>query len=62
MQKLNPKSVELEKLYTLLNKINQATLGADYELRWKLKHAKQEVIDKIKNIESSARHMHSVVK
>jgi hypothetical protein len=52
LQKNNPKQLELEKLYTLLEKINEKTLAADYELRWQLKQAKQNVIDKIKAIES----------
>lgn len=52
LQKNSPKQLELEKLYTLLEKINEKTLAADYELRWQLKQAKQNVIDKIKAIES----------
>lgn len=52
MQKKNPKQLELEKLYRLLDQINQKTLAADYELRWQLKQAKAKVIDKIKAIES----------
>lgn len=52
LQKKNPKQLELEKLYRLLDQINQKTLAADYELRWQLKQAKAKVIDKIKAIES----------
>jgi len=51
LQKNNSKQLELQKLYTLLEKINETTLAADYELRWQLKEAKQKVIDKIKAIE-----------
>ena len=54
LQKNNPKQLELQKLYTLLEKINETTLAADYELRWQLKEAKQKVIDKIKAIESKS--------
>ena len=54
LQKKNPKQIELEKLYTLLEKINETSLAADYELRWQLKEAKQKVIDKIKAIESKS--------
>jgi hypothetical protein len=54
LQKKNPKQLELEKLYRLLDQINQKTLAADYELRWQLKEAKQKVIDKIKAIESKS--------
>jgi len=54
LHKKNPKQIELEKLYTLLEKINETTLAADYELRWQLKEAKQKVIDKIKAIESKS--------
>lgn len=46
--------MELEKLYRLLDQINQKTLAADYELRWQLKQAKAKVIDKIKAIESKS--------
>lgn len=52
LQKKNPKQLELEKLYRLLDQINEKTLAADYELRWQLKQAKAKVIDKIKAIES----------
>ena len=52
LQKKNPKQLELQKLYRLLDQINQKTLAADYELRWQLKQAKAKVIDKIKAIES----------
>jgi hypothetical protein len=51
LQKKNPKQLELQKLYRLLDQINEKTLAADYELRWQLKEAKQKVIDKIKAIE-----------
>jgi hypothetical protein len=51
LQKNNPKQLQLQKLYTLLEKINEKTLAADYQLRWQLKEAKQKVIDKIKAIE-----------
>ena len=54
LQKKNPKQIELDKLYTLLQSINETTLAADYELRWQLKEAKQKVIDKIKAIESKS--------
>lgn len=54
LQKKNPKQIELDKLYTLLQNINETTLAADYELRWQLKEAKQKVIDKIKAIESKS--------
>ena len=54
LHKKNHKQIELEKLYTLLEKINETTLAADYELRWQLKEAKQKVIDKIKAIESKS--------
>lgn len=52
LRKKNPKQIELDKLYALLQSINETTLAADYELRWQLKEAKQKVIDKIKAIES----------
>ena len=54
LQKKNPKQIELDKLYALLQNINDTTLAADYELRWQLKEAKQKVIDKIKAIESKS--------
>ena len=54
LPKKSPKEIELQKLYTLLEKINETTLAADYELRWQLKEAKQKVIDKIKAIESKS--------
>jgi hypothetical protein len=54
LQKKSPKQIELDKLYTLLQSINETTLAADYELRWQLKEAKQKVIDKIKAIESKS--------
>lgn len=54
LQKKSPKQIELDKLYTLLQSIDQTTLAADYELRWQLKEAKQKVIDKIKAIESKS--------
>lgn len=54
LQKKNSKQIELEKLYTLLQSINETTLAADYELRWQLKEAKQKVIEKIKAIESKS--------
>jgi hypothetical protein len=53
LRKLNAKEIELQKLYDLLNKINKATLAADYELRWQLKDAKKKVIQKIKSLESN---------
>ena len=54
LPKKSPKEIELQKLYMLLEKINETTLAADYELRWQLKEAKQKVIDKIKAIESKS--------
>ena len=54
LRKKNPKQIELDKLYTLLQSIDETTLAADYQLRWQLKEAKQKVIDKIKAIESKS--------
>lgn len=54
LQKKNQKQLELNRLYRLLEQINERTLAADYELRWQLKQAKEQVIDKIKAIESKS--------
>ena len=54
LQKKNQKQLELNRLYRLLEQINERTLAADYELRWQLKQVKEQVIDKIKAIESKS--------
>jgi len=40
---------ELNKLYTLLNKINNAMLGSDSQTRREYIHIKKQVIDRIKS-------------
>jgi hypothetical protein len=51
MYRVNTSNEELNKLYTLLNKVSNAMLGSDPQTRRQYMQIKENVIIKIKTIE-----------
>lgn len=43
---------EIRKLYSLLNKISNAMLGSDPQMRKEYQYLKKQVVEKIKTLES----------
>lgn len=52
MYKLNAKENELRKLYQLLDKIKEASLGSDYQTRMQMKDIESKAIERIKSLKS----------
>ena len=52
MHKTNNVDQELVKLYDLLEKIRNATLGADYQTRNQMRQIKNKTLERIKTLTS----------
>jgi hypothetical protein len=52
MYKLSSREIELKKLYSFLEKINQSLLGCDHQTRPQLVHVQKKTIEKIKFVQS----------
>jgi hypothetical protein len=56
MYKLSSREIELKKLYSFLEKVNQSLLGCDRQTRSELMHIQEKTIEKIKFIQSQQKH------